>query len=98
MTVLNNLYRKRLIETINILIDSEGQLFNVSVHLLMSGELKEVVEVFEVGDVYEFNLNHFKTSDDINVKQMSGLIEKLRVTVDYLMNVNNINENDLLGS
>ena len=96
MTVLNNLYRKRLIETINILIDSEGQLFNVSVHLLMSGELKEVDEVFEVGDVYEFNLNYFKTSDDINVKQMAVLIEQLRGTVEFLMNVNNIKENDLI--
>ena len=94
--MLNNLYRKRLIETINILIDSEGQLFNVSVHLLMSGELKEVDEVFEVGDVYEFNLNYFKTSDDINVKQMAVLIEQLRGTVEFLMNVNNIKENDLI--
>ena len=91
-------YRKRLIETINTLLESEEKLFSSSVYLLLSGELNEIEKVFEVGDEYEFNLNHFKTSDDINVKQMSGLIEKLRVTVDYLMNVNNINENDLLGS
>ena len=30
-------YRKRLIKTINILLDSEEQFFSASVHLLMSG-------------------------------------------------------------
>ena len=98
MNEISGYYRKRLIETINTLLESEEKLFSSSVYLLLSGELNEIEKVFEVGDEYEFNLNHFKTSDDINVKQMSGLIEKLRVTVDYLMNVNNINENDLLGS
>jgi len=94
----NNKYRKRLIETINMLLKSEEKLFSSSVYLLLSGELKEIDEVFEVGDEYEFNLNHFKTSDDINVKKMSGLIEQLRGTVEFLMNVNNIKENDLIVS
>ncbi|MEI7525975.1 MAG: hypothetical protein WCJ95_16655, partial [Mariniphaga sp.] len=76
----------------------EERLFSSSVYLLLSGELSEIDEVFEVGDEYEFNLNHFKTSNDINVKQMSELIEKLRGTVEFLMNVNNIKENDLIGN
>ena len=98
MSKINNEYRKRLIETINTLLESEERLFSSSVYLLLSGELSEIDEVFEVGDEYEFNLNHFKTSNDINVKQMSELIEKLRGTVEFLMNVNNIKENDLIGN
>ena len=98
MNEISGYYRKRLIETINILLESEEQFFSASVYLLLSGELKEIDEVFEVGDVYEFNLNHFKTSDDVNVKQMSELIEKIRGTVEFLMNVNNINDDDLSGA
>ena len=96
MKDINNKYRKRLIDTINILLESEEQLFSATVQLLMSGELKEIDEVFDVGDVYEFNLNHFKTSYDINVKQISGLIEQMRGTVEFLMNVNKIKDNDLI--
>ena len=98
MNEISGYYRKRLIETINIILESEEQFFSASVYLLLSGELKEIDEVFEVGDVYEFNLNHFKTSDDVNVKQMSELIEKIRGTVEFLMNVNNINDDDLIGA
>lgn len=89
-------YRKRLIETIDTLLESEEKLFSSSVYLLLSGEFNEIEKFFDVGDEYEFNLNHFKTSNDINVKQMSGLIEKLRGTVEFLMNVNNVKENDLI--
>ena len=89
-------YKRYLKKTINTLLESEAQLFSATLHLLMSGELKEIDEVFEVGDVYEFNLNHFKTSDDINVKQLSGLIEQLGETADFLINVNNLKENDLI--
>ena len=47
MAEINNQYRTRLIETINLLIiDSEVQLFSTTVYLLMSGELKEIDEVF----------------------------------------------------
>jgi len=91
------LYRRYLKKTINVLSDSEVQLFEATLNLLMTGELREINEVFEIGDDYEFNINHFKMSDDINIKQMCVLIEKLRETVEFLMNVNNIKENDLSG-
>ena len=31
-------------------------------------------EVFEIGDVYESNINHFKTSDDIQCTTNSAII------------------------
>ena len=46
-------YRRYLKKTIHILFDSEEQLFSAAVNLLMSGEMKEIDEVFEIGDDYE---------------------------------------------
>ena len=91
-------YRRYLKKTIHILFDSEEQLFSAAVNLLMSGEMKEIDEVFEIGDDYEFNMNHLKTSDDINVNQIFKAIEKIRSTVEFLMNVNNITDNDICRS
>jgi len=98
MDEINWQYRRYLKKTIHVLLDSEEQLFSAAVNLLMSGEMKEIDEVFEIGDDYEFNMNHFKTSEDINIEQIVEAIEKIRSTVELLMNVNNITDNDVCRS
>ena len=88
-------YRIRLVESINALIYFQGQIFSDALNLLMANEMKEIDEVFEKGDTYEFNIDHLKLSDDANVNQLVKSIELLRESVEILMNSNNITDENL---
>lgn len=87
-------YREHLIHTINNLINFEDSLFTDVVNVGMSNELKEINDCFEVGDLYDFSLEHLENSDDQNVNKLVDLIKNIRQTVDTIMNINNINESD----
>lgn len=90
---LNN-YRLQLIATVNNLIEIEASIFTNLVNVAMSNELKDIDDVFEIGDEYGFTLEHFEKSNDQNVVKLVSLIKQLRQTVESIMNINNITESD----
>ncbi len=88
-------YRNKIIKSIETLLNFDEELFINGLNLIMKNELKEVDEVFEIGDVYTFNLNHLSTSSDKNVTLIADLIENVRNTVDTLMNINAIKDEEV---
>ena len=87
-------YRDNLIVAVNNLIEFENNLFTDIINVAMSNEYKEIDEVFDVNDVYNFNIDHFENSTDQNVKNLVNLINEIRQSVETIMNINNIKEND----
>lgn len=81
-------YRLRLSEACQTIADSRKQLFAALINVGMSGEFKELDELFEEGDFFQFERSHFEGSNDINVEILMELLKKMDETHSKLVNLN----------
>ena len=88
-------YRDYLIETLDYLINMRLSIFALALNLSMKNDLKEVNDVFDIGDTYTFELNHLDKGSDDNVQKVVDLIKNIQITVDSLININVIEEDEL---
>jgi hypothetical protein len=89
-------YRKSLLETVDYLIEVRSNLFGNALAVAMNNELKEFNEMVEVGEEYTFQIEHFDNSSDTNLQKIVDLIKTIQITVDSIMNINNIDDNELI--
>lgn len=90
-----NVYRDNIIEAINVLIKCDSMIFDGGLNILMDGELKEINKTFDIGDIYEFNINHFETSTDMNVLLIAKVLKNIRNTISSLQNLNAIEDEEI---
>ena len=88
-------YREFIIQTINTLVECDNQIFTEGLNLLMNNELKQIDEVFEEGDVFEFSINHLENSTDTNVQLILKTIKEIRQTINSLQNLNLIKDEEI---
>ena len=88
-------YREQIITTLNNLIETREIIFEQIINLAMSNEYKDLHKTFEIGETYNFSLNHFKKMEDINVRKMVNLCKNTEKTIFTIMNINGINENEI---
>lgn len=91
----NKEYKSSIIEAINILYESENQIFGAALGVLFTDEWKEIHEAFEVGDKYGFELAQLESSLDYNVKTSVDIIKEIRTAIQTLQNLNGINEDEI---
>ena len=58
----------------------------------MLGEYKEIDATFEEGDIYEFDIEQFRNSKDINVENLVLLYDKISETKESIKNLNSIDD------
>lgn len=85
-------YKEHNIQTINTLIECDTMIFPEALNLLMTNELKEIGDVFEEGDTYNFSINHLENSEDTNVQLVLKTIKEIRTTINSLQNLNLIKD------
>lgn len=89
-------YRNKLVDAVKNLSDCRGEIFTSLINVAMLGEFKDIHETFEVGDTFEFEIEQFRDSKDINVEKMVQLYEFMSETMESIMNLNSIeNPEDL---
>lgn len=88
-------YRKRLIQIVKKLEETDIALFDEAINIVMENELKEVSEVHEVGEIVNFNINVLLSSKDINVQKVAELIQKIGELQESIINLNKITEEEL---
>lgn len=88
-------YRKHIIQTINTLIECDTMIFPEALNLLMTDELKEIGDIFEEGDIYNFSINHLENSDDTNVQLVLKTIKEIRTAINSLQNLNLIKDEEI---
>lgn len=91
----NDVYRKNLIDAYKVLISIREKLFTEALNIAMAGELKEINDVFEIGDVYSFEIDHLRNTNDINLNKLLELHEKLDDLMNSIVNINAIKESEL---
>ena len=85
-------YRNELIKTVNSLIKSKEALLLRIVNIAMVGEFKDIADTFEYGDVYEFNIEQFKNSNDFNLNNMVLLYKTIEDNIDTIINLNKLED------
>jgi len=88
-------YRNRLIQILRILEETDISLFDEAINIVMENELKETTEVYEIGEIVQFNLNVLLSSADTNVQKVAELILKIGELKESLINLNKITEEEL---
>ena len=88
-------YRKQLIDSCITLQIADRELFIAALNLAMSGELKEVNEVFDTGDVFKFEWGHFDNCSDVNLAKIVKVHQSISSTLESLININNITDREL---
>lgn len=85
-------YKLAISEACTKIVDARHELFSSLIGVAMSGEYKELDEAFEEGDVFNFELEHFSNSKDVNVQKLHELIRKMEETYVSLLNLNGMSE------
>ncbi|MBD1429985.1 MULTISPECIES: hypothetical protein [Sphingobacterium] len=88
-------YRNRVIESLQLLGDIRNQLFTQIVNIASDGELKEIMDVFEEGDCYEFEMDQFENSKDINIVKLMQLCKDIELAFDSIQNVNAVGDEEI---
>lgn len=83
-------YRFTVIEAIDSLNQTKNELFTKMVNIAMAGEYSD----FE-GDEMPADISYFKNCEDQNVQAMIKQLQNIQDTINYLMNVNNIQDDEL---
>lgn len=89
------IYRNSVIESLQVLENVRNQVFTQIVNLASHGELKEVLDVFEEGDAYTFDLDQFEESVDINIQKLLNLCHNIEVVYNSIQNVNALGGEEL---
>lgn len=90
-------YHENILITYRRLLDFHEKLFTRIICVGMSGELKEIQDAFQVGDSYHFEIEQFQDLEDVNVKQLVNLYDRLEEVMNSIANLNGITEEDLDG-
>ncbi len=87
--------REKILEVIGNLIEARDIIFTQIVNLAMSGEMKHLENIVDIGEEYTFNLRHFESVEDENVKRLTKLCKNAEETIFSIMNLNGISENEV---
>jgi len=90
------LYRTSVIESLQLLENVRNQVFTQIVNIAANGEMKEVLDIFEDGDYYTFDIDQFEDSKDINVQKLLNLCKNIEVVYDSIQNVNAVGGEELI--
>ena len=88
-------YRENLLSTYKYLISLRGDLITHSLNLAMTGELKDLNEAFDIGDTYNFDIEQFKGTSDVNLNRLIEFYVELEKLMNSMANINAITEEDL---
>jgi hypothetical protein len=90
-------YKQTLIDTIQKLRDSGGEIFGQAINLAMKGERKDLNDRFEVGDEVRFYMEDLEATNDVNVQKLVTLLDRIEETLNSLRNINGLSNEDLGG-
>lgn len=88
-------YREKIIMTYKYLLEVHEELLTRTINVGMTGELAEVNKIFEVGDTYNFDIEQFRGTPDINLNKLVEFYDDLEDLMNSLANINALTEKDL---
>ena len=93
--IMEDLYRKSLLKTVDYLIEVRHNLFSNAVDIAMNHELNEKEKLNALTDIYELQIEHSEKSSVVNLQKICDLIKALEIAVDSITEINNIDDSEL---
>ncbi|MGM1055474.1 MAG: hypothetical protein ACQEWG_06270 [Bacteroidota bacterium] len=90
-----SVYREKIILTYKYLLEVHEELLTRTINVGMTGEWAEVNKVFAVGDTYNFDIEQFKDTQDVNLNKLIDFYDELEKLMNSLANINAITEEEL---
>ncbi len=90
-----SIYREKIILTYKYLLTVHEELLTRTINVGMTGELAEVNKVFAVGDTYNFDVEQFRGTPDVNLNKLLDFYDELEDLMNSLANINVITEEEL---
>lgn len=87
--------RELMVSAIQDLITCRNNIFDNIVNLAMSGELSHLADAVDIGEKYEFKMNHFRNLEDKNVNTLIKICEVIESEIPVLMDENDIDITEL---
>ena len=87
--------RKHIIDTVNALTDADELLFGAGLNVEMSGDMQEVSETFDVGDVFTFDLTLLQSSEDETVQKIANLLVQISDLKEHLITIHALTEEEI---
>ena len=88
--------RKQLIITaIQDLIISRNNIFDNIVNIAFNGELSHLADAVDVGEKYEFKMNHFADLEDPVIKDLISICRKIERIIPIMIDTNDIDITEL---
>lgn len=87
--------RELMVTAIQDLIICRNNIFDNIVNLAMSGELSHLANAVDIGEKYEFKMNHFRNLEDKNVNTLIKICEVIESEIPVLMDENDIDITEL---
>ncbi|WP_131555317.1 hypothetical protein [Sphingobacterium deserti] len=88
-------YRPQIVRSLRTLLVSREHIFTDVLNIATAGEMRHVMDAFEDGDVYDFQLSHVEDLKDPNVKKLVHLIKEIDSTLDEMKTSNHIPDKEL---
>lgn len=89
------LYRTTVIDSLLLLENVRNHVLTQIVNIAAQGELKDILNVFEEGDYYTFDMDQFEDCNDINIQKLLTLCKNIETVYDSIQNVNAVRNEEL---
>jgi len=86
---MNN-YNAQILDALASLESLRNQLFDNVINVGMHGVLADINEIFEPGDSYMFELEHFDGTDDPSLQALVNLVKNIDYAKEKLLRINNM--------
>ncbi len=87
--------RNLIITVIQDLIIARQRTFDNVIELAMKGEMQHLNNIVDIGEIYEFKIDHFRDVKDPNVKLLVEICDLLETKITLLINRHEISLEEL---
>ncbi|WDF67437.1 hypothetical protein PQ465_14115 [Sphingobacterium oryzagri] len=87
-------YRPQIVKSLRTLLVSREHLFTDVLNIATAGEMRHIMDAFEEGDVYDFQLSHVEDLKDPNVKKLVHLIQEIDHVLEEIKTSNHIEDKE----
>lgn len=88
-------YRPQIVKSLRTLLTSREHLFTDVLNIATAGEMRHIMDAFEDGDVYDFQLSHVEDLKDPNVKKLVYLLHEMDRILEEVKTTNHIEDREL---
>jgi hypothetical protein len=90
-----SVYREKILMAYKYLLEVHEELLTRTINVGMTGEMTDINKTFIVGDTYDFDVEQFRGTTDINLNKLIDFYDELVNLMNSLSNINGITEEEL---